>query len=1007
MNQMKPCFLIILSLFLWIGLHAQNQMDLKGKVIDSSNMKPLQGVSVFIKGTTRGVVSDKNGEFVLRSTPLNKEISLSMAGYKTVSVLVDGKNFLEIKLSPSLASLSDVVVIGYGTQKKIENTGAIASVKSDELTQTPIANIGQGLQARVAGLQVNQNSGSPGGNVSVRLRGINSINGASEPLYIIDGIQISNGGGLNSISPLSTINPNDIESVEVLKDASASAIYGARAANGVIIITTKRGTAGQTKVNLDSYVGSQKTPKKLDVLNASEFAALENEVFKNTYYPDPSSEGEGTNWQDLVFRTAPIQNHQLSVVGGNDKTKLALSFNYFDQKGILVNSGFKRYSLRLNLDHKVNDWLTVGTSILSSYSISNEVPNVTTTGDAGVVINSILGAAIGAPPTLSPYRDDGSIYPFGDQQDGHYREVVNPLNFTAILNQYALKRTLANVYGEIKIAKGLTYRASFNTDIQSGLTDTYSPRSIINTSDLTDESGSASKTNTNYTFLLHESILTYATKFAEDHSLNITGVFATQSELSNSNVINAHGFPNDATQNEALQLAQSQTVSSSRSKQRLDSYMGRINYGYKEKLFLNLTARVDGSSKFGADHKYGIFPAVSGAWRLIEESFLKKSEILSDLKLRASYGITGNAGGISPYQSLATVAATGNNYDINNQYLIGINPTGIANPDLRWEKSKQTDIGLDIGFFKQRLTIVADYYFKKTNDLLYVKTLPLSSGYSSMTGNFAALQNKGFELAVNADILRGELKWNTSANISFNKNKILDLDGSTDELFVTPYSVLKVGEPLGIFKTYVFDGINQTDEAILPGYDGRTGGYKVKDMNGDGIISSDDQIITGDPNPKFIYGFSNNLSFKNFDFSLFLSGTYGNKIYNASELSFEMPLGQRNMFAGLVDRWSPNNPSEEYVSGFQGGRLPITNHPVQDGSYLRAKNITFGYTFHALKWAQQFRIYVSANNLFTITNYEGYDPEVNSYAGSNTVLGVDNLVYPQARSFLAGIDITF
>lgn len=1008
MNQMKYGFLItIIGSFFSMALFAQSPIDLQGKVIDSATSEPLPGVTVSIAGSKKGVITDQRGEFNMAAVSSSGELTISMTGYTTKAVPIGGKTFLTIKLSASTASLKDVIVVGYGTQKKIENTGAIASVKSEELTQTPIANIGQGLQARVAGLQVNQNSGSPGGNVSVRLRGINSINGASEPLYIIDGIQISNGGGLNSISPLSTINPNDIASVEVLKDASASAIYGARAANGVIIITTKRGASGPTRVHYDGYAGMQKTPKKLPVLNATQFAELENEVFKNTFYPDPSSLGAGTDWQDLVFRKAPIQNHQLSIAGGNNKTRLALSFNYFDQKGILVNSGFKRYSLRINLDHEVNDWLTVGTSILGSYSISNEVPNATTAGDGGAVVNSILGAAIGAPPTLVPYREDGSIFPYGDQMDGHYREVINPMNFTAILNQYALKRTLANVYGEFRIAKGFTYRASFNTDMQSGLTDTYSPRSIVSTGDLNDESGSASKTNSNYTFLQHESILTYATKFATDHSLKVTGVFATQAELSNANSISVHGFPNDATKNEALQLGLSQTVSSSRSKQRLDSYMGRVNYGFKEKYFLDLTARVDGSSKFGADHKYGVFPAISGAWRIIEESFLKNSRVFSDLKLRASYGITGNAGGISPYQSLATVAATGSNYDLDHQYAIGINPTGIANPDLRWEKSKQTDIGLDIGLFKQRVTIVADYYFKKTNDLLYVKTLPLSSGYSSMTGNFAALQNKGFEFAINADIARGELKWNASANISFNRNKVLDLDGETDEVFVTSYSVLKVGAPLGVFKTYVFDGINQTDEAILPGYDGRTGGYKVKDMNGDGIISSDDQVISGDPTPKFIYGFSNNLSFKNFDFSIFVSGTYGNKIYNASELSFEMPLGQRNMFAGVAKRWSPTNPSNDYVSGFQGGRLPITDHPVSNGSYLRAKNISLGYTFHSFKWASQLRIYLSANNLFTITGYDGYDPEVNSYAGSNTVLGVDNLVYPQARSFLAGIDITF
>ncbi|WP_405513010.1 hypothetical protein [Spirosoma sp. KNUC1025] len=390
----------------------------------------------------------------------------------------------------------------------------------------------------------------------------------------------------------------------------------------------------------------------------------------------------------------------------------------------------------------------------------------------------------------------------------------------------------------------------------------------------------------------------------------------------NSNTLNATGFPNDATQNEALQLALTRTISSNRTRQRLDSYLARLNYGFKDKYFLDLTARVDGSSKFGANHKYGLFPAVSAGWRIIEESFAKNLSWLSDLKLRASYGITGNAGGINPYQSLATVSAPnpGSDYNINHTYQIGINPSGIANPDLRWERSAHTDIGLDVGLLNNRISLIVDVYEKTTKDLLYVKTLPLSSGYANITGNFASLQNKGLELAVNARILDGPLKWNVSGNMTINRNKVLDLDGgTTQERFVTAYTILKVGSPLGLFKTYVFDGINQTGETILPGYDGRLGGQKVKDVNGDGTISSADQVITGNPNPKFIYGFSTSLSYKNFDFNAFLSGSQGNDIYNVSRLSFENPLGQRNMLAGLVNRWSPTNPNNQYVSGFQGG----------------------------------------------------------------------------------------
>ncbi|QDK83366.1 TonB-dependent receptor [Spirosoma sp. KCTC 42546] len=1002
---------LVCLLLITLVSQAQSTRTLTGRITDATTNGGLPGVNVLVKGTQQGTTTNADGQYTLNVPASAATLTFSFIGYVSQDVDIANRSTIDVTLKADDRSLNEVVVVGYGTQRKIETTGSIASVKAADLVQTPVSNVAQGLQSRVAGVQVSQNTGAPGGNISVRIRGTNSINGSSEPLYVVDGIQISNSGGINDVSPLSTINPNDIESVEILKDASASAIYGSRAANGVVLITTKRGKTGATRVTFDSYYGVQKVNKTLPVLNASQFAQLENEVFKNNFYPDPASLGEGTNWQSLIFRQAAIQNHQLSINGGNEKTQVALSANYFNQDGIIINSAFKRYSYRLNVDHRVSKLLKVGTSLLGSYAINSGVTTGSETiGDAGVVTASILGAAIGAPPTLVPYRADGTLFPFGEQAGGQYREVTNPLNFASVLNRNAIKRTLVNLYADFSILKGLTYRASFNVDLQSSLRDGYSPRSIVNKADLNDNSGSGFKLNANGLALLHESILTYSTLFAQKHSFKATAVVASQSEDNNSNQINATGFPNDATQNEALQLALTRTVTSSRSRTRLDSYLARINYGYKDKYFLDLTARVDGSSKFGANHKYGLFPAVSAAWRIIEEPFAKNISWLSDLKLRASYGITGNAGGLNPYQSLATVSAPnpGSDYNINHTYMIGINPSGIANPDLRWEKSAQADIGLDISLLNNRISVIVDAYQKTTKDLLYVKGLPLSSGYGTITGNFASLENKGLEFAVNARILDGPLKWNVSGNMTMNRNKVLDLDGgTTQERFITAYSILKVGQPLGVFKTYVFDGINQTGDAILPGYDGRLGGLKVKDINGDGTISAADQVITGNPNPKFIYGFSTNLSFKGFDLSMFLSGSQGNDIYNAARLSFEMPLGQRNQLAGLANRWSPTNPSNQYVSGFQAGRLPVTSQVVEDGSYLRCKNLTLGYTLPRIKGVQQIRVYVSTNNLFTITKYSGFDPEVNTYAGSNTAIGIDNLVYPQAKSFLGGLQVTF
>ncbi|MCW3110821.1 MAG: SusC/RagA family TonB-linked outer membrane protein, partial [Segetibacter sp.] len=748
---MKPKRFVIsflmscLALFSVLIVQAQSS-SLKGKVI-SENGAPIEGVSIVNKTTGKGIATDNAGNFSINVSSKD-ELVISATGYATQEIKAGGQNNLTVTLKNLDKELGEVIVVGYGTQRKNQTTGSIASIKSSELTQTPVVNVAQGLQSRVSGVQINQNSGAPGGNVSVRIRGTNSINGASEPLYVVDGIQISNGGGITDVSPLSTINPGDIESVEVLKDASASAIYGARAANGVVLITTKRGRSGPTRVTFDSYYGVQNVTKMLPTLNAAEFAQLENEVFNNNLYPNPSSLGEGVNWQKLIFRQAKIQNHQLSITGGSEKTQLALSVNYFDQDGIIIKSGFKRYSYRLNVDHKISNRIKIGTSILGSYSVNSGIlTGSQSQGDGPAVTGSILGAAIGAPPTMKPYKDDGSIFPFGEQFNGQYREVANPLGIAEILNQTANNRTLGNLYGEATILKGLTYRASFNVDLQNSLNDYYSPRSIVSKNDLNDNSGTGAKNSSYFISLLHESIVTYSSKIAEDHSLKFTGVFATQTETSKFNNINATGFPNDATKNEAVQLAINRNVSSGRSKQTLESYMGRINYGFKDKYLLDLTARVDGSSKFGANNKYGFFPALSAAWRIIGESFMRDVNWISDLKLRASYGITGNAGGISPYQSLSTVASTGSNYSLNHVFFTGINPTGIANPDLRWEKSTQANIGLDISLLKNRISLVVDVYHKNTQDLLYIKTLPLSSGYSSITGNFASMENKGIEFS--------------------------------------------------------------------------------------------------------------------------------------------------------------------------------------------------------------------------------------------------------------------
>ncbi len=1001
-------FLTCMALFSHQFLHAQ-VIPLKGKVISETGV-PIEAASIVIKNSGKGTTANSLGEFSIDISP-GDVLVFSATGYATHEIKPTGQANLLVTLKISEKDLEDVVVIGYGTRQKKSITGSVASVKAADLKVTPIANLAQGLQGRVAGLDMRQNSGLPGGNISIKIRGTNSINGSSEPLYIIDGLQISASSGINVANPLSQINPSDIESVEILKDAAATAIYGARAANGVVLITTRRGKNGVTKVTYDSYLGLQEVTKRMPVLNGTQFAELENEIYSpNTVYADPKIYGKGVDWQELIFWKAKIQNHQLSLTGGNDKTQIALGANYFNQEGVIKNSDYTRYALRANLDHKINDRFKVGTSLYYTVNNENRIQAGGTDVDVSAARGGLLGMAVGAPTTLRPYKGDGSIFPFADQYDGRYKEVSNPLGALAVKNYNATNRFLANVYFEINILKGLTYRSVFNADLTSSLNEVYSPRYIVDSNSLANplvNSGSAGNYSGYSRSLLHESILTYKTSFQQVHSMNITAVFGSQSDIFQSNNQTTSGFGNDINQNWATNGAAVMRTSSFKSKGSLDSYMGRVAYGFKDKYFIDLIARVDGASKFGENNKYGFFPAVSAAWRVIDESFMESLTFFSDLKLRVSYGITGNAAAIGPYQSLATVSAGGpQNYIFNNTIVSGISPDRIPNADLKWEKSTQYNLGVDIALWNNRFNIVAEYYNKRTNDLLFTKSIPLSSGYGAITGNYGSLENKGVELALNGKILTGSLKWDASGNITFNKNKVLTLDGTQNEIARSSFSILKVGEQMGVYRTYLSAGINQTGEPILPGYDGKTGGYKVKDINGDGKIDQKDLVIVGNAQPKYFFGFSTSLSYRNFDFSGFLQGVQGSKLFNAFRYTFENPLGQANVLAGLANRWSPTNPSNDFVRGNQGGRLPLTDRYVEDNSYIRLKNITLGYKFPKYKFINSMRVYIAANNLFTITKYEGWDPESNSYGSSNTLF-FDNGTYPAAKSFVIGIQANF
>ena len=1016
-----------------------NQADvtINGKVVDEKD-QPVTGVAVTVKGTNRGTITNTSGEFQIAVKSTSDILVFKSVGYNTVEMPASGSQPMTVKMTAETNALNDVIVVGYGSRKKSEVTGAITSVKAADLMQTPVANLAQGLQGRVAGLQITQNNAAPGGSISVRLRGTNSINGSSEPLYIIDGVQIQNntapgvsgpptlgnisgvGGNANQVSSLSFLNPNDIESIEVLKDASAAAIYGSQAANGVIIITTKRGKAGTSNVSYDGYYGFQEITKTIPVLNASQFAKIENEIYNTNRFPQPDSFGVGTNWQDVIFRKAAIQSHQVTMSGGNDKTQVLVSLNYFGQEGIIRKSKFDRFSVRFNLDHQVKPWLKVGTNTTVTRSINNRIQTGSVNNDGGGLTQSLVGAALSAPPTLKPYNTDGSVWAWRDQPYGSfYSELRNPVLGLLATDVTRTNTILSNVYLDFSIVKGLKYRINLSANTNNGLNDYYFPISAFSAGEITNAGGLGGygmKNNSNFMRLMHESILTYDKTIKNDHTLRFTGVFSTLENTNNYNYMIGYGFINDATSNEALQLAKNFSINSGRTKDNLISYLGRINYSYKGKYFLDLTARADGSSKFGENNKYGFFPAASAAWNLKREDFLAGVRSISNLRLRASIGKTGNQAAIEPYQSLATVGA-GNDYVFNNTLTKAILPTGVPNPDLRWETSVQSDIGLEADFLDNRVNLVVDIYRKKTTDLIYRKSLPLSSGYETVTGNFASLENKGIELSLGGDIIRSkDLRWSVSTNLTVNRNKLLRLsDDSTSEAVINSFNILRVGSPLGLFKTYVYDGIAQAGATFLPGQTNpRVGAQQVRDVAGgadgkpDGKISDADRIITGDANPKFVYGFSTNLKYKNFDFAAFFSGVSGGKIYNLARWSLENPVGGRNLLAGAANRYSATNTSGDFqqAAGSLGGRLPLSDRFLEDGSYLRCKNLSIGYTF-PVKGLSNLRTYVSANNLFTITNYTGFDPEVGSFGNSNTQFGVDNIVYPTSRSFLLGVQVTF
>ena len=1000
------------------------EYEIKGKVTDSEGFE-LPGVSIMVKGTQRGTVTNQEGLFQLEMPKNAATLVFSFVGYISQEITVTGNQNLEIKLLTDTKALNEVVVVGYGSVKKRDLTGSVASISSSELKAQPINSFNQALQGRVSGVQVTNSSNAPGGGITIRVRGGNSISANNDPLYVIDGFPITNpapaSGASNSASypnPLSSINPSDIESIEVLKDASATAIYGSRGANGVVLVTTKRGKEGKATVDFEAYYGVQQITKMLDLISGEQHTAAKNEQLRNlgfaerygnpngSYPKTPAEYGEGTNWQKEIYRAAPIQNYQLSFSGGNEKLRYLISGNYFNQDGIVITSNFKRYTSRLNLDAQVSKRLKVGTNFTISRSMNNSVNELGT--------NGVVGAALTVSPASPVYDSNGNYQLLNVGPGSGFGNYSNPVAVArTTTNLLTTDRVLGNIFGEIQLYKGLSARISVGADILNTRRNIfYTPQTLIaNNVNGYGSNGTSSNLN-----LLNENILTYTTSFKE-HAFDVVAGVTFQSNHEERTYSEAQDFPNYTLGANNLGLADKPLPpSGSVQEWGLNSYLGRLNYRFKDRYLFTVTGRIDGSSRFGNNNRYGFFPSGAFAWRISDEAFLKSSKVVSDLKARVSYGITGNDG-IGLYSSLSQYG-TGRTV-FGDQQVLMTQASRIANPDLKWEKTAQFDVGFDLGLYNNRLQFTADYYVKTTSDLLLGVQLPVTTGFTSVTRNVGSLENKGFEFGINTVNIDGVVKWTSNGNISFNQNKVLKLNDADQYLVGATYgagtSIVKVGEPVGSFYGNVFDGIWQTtDEIKAAGAMARSGdlpgALKYKDLSGDGVFNeATDRQILGNGLPKFIYGFTNTVSFKGMDLSIFIQGVQGNQIMNYTRRSMDSSDPSQAFLKSYYESaWRADKPSQTSPSIRQWRPTNTDSYFVEEGSFLRLKNVSLGYNLPLKsKYLNKARVYISGQNLLTFTKYRGYDPEVNSDFNSNTSYGVDVYAYPSARTYTIGASFSF
>jgi TonB-linked SusC/RagA family outer membrane protein len=1023
--------LVLIGLVLGILQVNAQFKTITGKVTDEKG-SPLSSASVSVKNSKSSTSTNAEGEFSISVPDNATTLVVSYVGHLTSYVSIKGTSIgtLKVILKPDVSDLEDVVVTGYGTQRRKDLTGSVYKLKDSTFEEIVLQGPDQALRGKVPGVDVTQSSGTPGSGISVQIRGVGSINNGTQPLYVVDGVIVNTGDytqigvGGQGLNALSDINPNDIESYEILKDAAAAAIYGARGANGVVLITTKKGGNHKTRVSFTSSFGLQSPEKKLAVLNGPDYVKLIQEEVENdavTQYGVPvgttitpsqfgfqgldnaPSTYQTTNWQNLIFKNStPIQNYQLAVDGGDAKTKFYLSGNYTGNQGIILGSDYERFGTRFNVEHNVNDKLKVSVGLGFTRSVTHRIDNDND-------IYGVLSTAILDAPYYAPYNSDGTY-----AYDPNNPEVENPIAAAKLrYHKSTNDRLLANVAAEYKILPSLTFKTQLSADYLFLNEFQFLPSTTLQGA--AGPGGQGTISDTRDLSLLGENILTYTKTIATNHHITATAVASYQQDTYNYLLGVGTKFPGDGIQ-QLSAASNPLTLTSNESSYGIIGYLGRINYDYKGKYLLSASARRDGSSRLGDDTKWGTFPAVSAGWHISEEDFLRDNKIISDLKIKGSYGLLGNTE-TSNFASKSLVGV-GANYVLNgSSNTAGLYPSQLGNPDLKWESTQQADGGIELGLFKDRITLAVDYYDKETKDLLLSRPLVASSGFTSVNQNIGQISNKGFEFLLNTDNIESKgFRWTSSFNISFNKNKIVKLSGSP---FADGFaSWIQQGQSIGSFYGYKVAGIFQTTQQVssAPYQTQYTspGDIQFKALDGKDTITSNDQTILGNSLPKYYGGFTNTFSYKGFELSVFLQFKGGNKIFNENRQFTEAMNGTFGQYTTVNNRWTPTHTNTNMPRAILQDPANNTRNSdryIENGSYTRIKNIIFSYSLpvKSIKKAglTSLKIFVQGQNLVTWTHYSGFDPEVSTFNVTNTASGTDFLTYPQAKSYTFGVNIGF